>query len=1221
MTAANHTQPENTLNLGLPGFTYADLYQPKRLADLLAVFDKSVQDHDPDLFAEITAYRANQGEGLAPEQISDVLVRTAPLVGTFVAKLFDITPVREQQINAITGEFNSVFVYRTEIVGKLAARFKGQTIADWDITALNTQLQALIAAANKQALYEHDAELAVSQIASELWQLAKQPELSEADVAGLKARIALASVLPDAEQAAADLVNSLLDIVYRWSFAAQQAPELKTIVKKWLSFKVPEKTNLENLVKHDNIDQQGYQVWAGEAEHHRRRDGFALTDKRFASRQVLYEVDHCIYCHDRNNDSCSKGIKNKKEGSFKANHLNALMIGCPLEEKISEMHVVKRQGDNIGALALIIIDNPMCPGTGHRICNDCMRGCIYQKTEAVNIPQIETNTLTDVLFMPWGFEIYSLLTRWNPLNVKRPVALPYNGKNVLVAGMGPAGYTLSHYLLNEGFGVVGIDALKIEPLPLHLTGDHNNPPLPIKDFNSLYEDLDKRVMLGFGGVAEYGITVRWDKNFLKVIYLTLLRRNAFKCYGGVRFGGTVTVDEAWNLGFDHIAIASGAGKPTIIDLKNNLIRGIRKASDFLMGLQLTGAAKASSLANLQVRLPAGVIGGGLTAVDTATELLAYYPLQVSKIVNRYDALVAAYGEQEVRSRYDAEELEILNEFITHGRVIEQERQRALAANETPNFLPFLVEWGGVTLFYRKGIKDSPAYRQNHEEIHEALSEGIWLAEGMSPLEAIADDYGHLKAVRFEKLTEQEGRWRKSDEIEVNLRGLFVAAGTAPNTIYQSEHPGTFVMDHKFYKRHEPVWADGQLQLTATTDETHVKVGKPAPFTSYEHNGRYISFYGDNHPVYAGNVVKAMASAKDGYPYIVKLFSEELAQLDANQAARDSQLLALQQRLDEQFLAHVVAVNRLTSTIIEVIVKAPAAAKNFNPGQFYRVQNFESLAPVKNNTVLAAEGIALTGAWVDKEQGLVSLIALEMGSSTRLCATWQAGDPLVLMGVTGAPTDIPQNQTILLLGGGLGNAVLFSIGKALRSAGNKVIYFAGYRNREDLFKVEDIEHASDIIVWAVDDRPGNEAIPVTRPQDKTFVGNIVQAMVAYATGELGETALKLQDVDHLVVIGSDRMMAAVKEARFGVLKPYIKTGHEAIGSINSPMQCMMKGVCAQCLCKHVDPETGETSFMYSCYNQDQALDYVDFDNLRARLRQNTVQEKLSSLWLTYLFEQA
>jgi len=1220
MSQHPNTSQFTQLSLGLPGFEYKDLHDAQRLQDLMTTFDDSVKKHAPELFAELSVYRACGGEGMKPEAVSELLVKLAPLVGTFVARLFNVTDVREQQIGKITEEFDSIFVYRTEIVGKLASRFKGQTCEDWDLTELQGQLEALISATAKQTVFAQDPELAVAQLGAELWRLSQQAELSEADVAVLKSRVAEFPALTFNHDSASSLIGGLLDIVWRWSFAAKQVPALQPLVKKWLSFKIAEKTDLDNLVHHDSVEQSGYRVWACDEHEHRRRDGFALTDKRFNQRQTLYEVDHCIYCHDRDNDSCSKGIKNKKDGTFKANHLGALMTGCPLQEKISEMHLVKRQGDNIGALAMIIIDNPMCPGTGHRICNDCMRGCIYQKTEAVNIPQIETNVLTDVLFMPWGFEIYSLLTRWNPLNVKRPVALPYNGKNVLIAGMGPAGYTLAHYLLNEGFGVVGIDGLKIEPLPLHLTGDRNNAPKPILDFKELYDDLDKRIMLGFGGVAEYGITVRWDKNFLKVIYLTLLRRNAFKCYGGVRFGGTVSIDEAWELGFDHIAIASGAGKPTVIDLKNNMIRGIRKASDFLMGLQLTGAAKETSLANLQVRMPCGVIGGGLTAIDTATELLAYYPLQVSKITKRYDKLVAQYGEAEVRGRYDAEELEILEEFLAHGRIVEAERARAAAAGETPNFLPFLKQWGGVTLFYRKGIKDSPAYRQNHEEIHEALSEGIYLAEGMSPLEAIEDQYGHLKAVRFEKLELQDGRWRKTDEVEVGLRGLFIAAGTAPNTIYQSEHPRTFQMEGKFYKRHEPEWLDGKAALVAMADEAQVKVGKPAPFTSYCSEGRYISFYGDNHPVYAGNVVKAMASAKDGYPYVVKLFADELAALDpAKQSERDTQLHAIQDKLDGFFKAHVVEVNRLTPTIIEVVIKAPAAAKNFEPGQFYRVQNFESLAPVIEGTALAAEGLALTGAWVDKEKGLVSLIALEMGSSSRLCATWKAGDPLVLMGVTGAPTEIPTGKTVLLLGGGLGNAVLFSIGKAMRAAGNKVLYFAGYRNRADLFKVAEIEEASDVIVWAVDKRPGNEAIPVTRPQDKTFVGNIVEAMVAYAEGQLGETQVRLQDVEHLIVIGSDKMMAAVKAARFGVLKPYLKEGHEAVGSINSPMQCMMKGVCAQCMCKHVDPDSGEESFMYSCYNQDQALDYVDFPNLAARLRQNTVQEKLSSLWLTYLLE--
>ena len=140
-------------------------------------------------------------------------------------------------------------------------------------------------------------------------------------------------------------------------------------------------------------------------------------------------------------------------------------------------------------------------------------------------------------------------------------------------------------------------------------------------------------MAGFGGVAEYGITVRWDKNFLKLIRLLLERRREFTMFGGVRFGGTLTIDSAFALGFDHIALCAGAGRPTIVPMKNGLAAGVRLASDFLMALQLTGAAKTDSLANLQVRLPVVIIGGGLTAIDTATEALAYYPLQVEKFAH------------------------------------------------------------------------------------------------------------------------------------------------------------------------------------------------------------------------------------------------------------------------------------------------------------------------------------------------------------------------------------------------------------------------------------------------------------------------------------------------------------------------------------------------------------------------------------------------------------
>ena len=73
---------------------------------------------------------------------------------------------------------------------------------------------------------------------------------------------------------------------------------------------------------------------------------------------------------------------------------------------------------------------------------------------------------------------------------------------------------------------------------------------------------------------------------------------------------------------------------------------------------------------------------------------------------------------------------------------------------------------------------------------------------------------------------------------------------------------------------------------------------------------------------------------------------------------------------------------------------------------------------------------------------------------------------------------------------------------------------------------------------------------------------------------------------------------------------------AIGSINSPMQCMMKEICAQCLQPQRDPATGEVRYVFSCFNQDQPLDCVDWAALEQRLRQNSVQEKLTARWIDH-----
>lgn len=555
----------------------------------------------------------------------------------------------------------------------------------------------------------------------------------------------------------------------------------KAKISNWISEFAANKLDYDHLEKAEVEEVDGIVSYS--STHHRKRDGFALTDRRGPTREITKHIDYCMICHEREKDSCSKGL-HEKDGSIKKNALGVDIKGCPLDEKISEMHFLRREGYPIAALAMIMLDNPMCAGTGHRICNDCMKGCIFQKQDPVNIPNVETSVLSDILNLKDGLELYGFLMQWNPLKVERPYALDYNGNKVLVVGLGPAGYTLSHYLLNEGFAVVAAEGLKVESaLDIYNLNKDSNLP-SFKDV--IEKELDERIISGFGGVSEYGITSRWDKNFLTVLQLLLERRKNFKVLDGIRFGGTITVDDAWKIGFTHIALATGAGKPTLIRLKNNLSRGLRKASDFLMALQLTGAARKESLSNLQISLPAIVIGGGLTAIDTATETLAYYPIQVEKFYENAKALLEIDKDYLINT-FDDEELSEANIFFEHGKIIHEIRKKAKENNEKPDFLPFLKEWGGVTLVYRKNLQSSPAYRLNHEEINEALEEGIKIIENLNPVECILNDYNAIESVRFIDST------RSDKEIILPAKTVFVAAGTSPNITYEKEYPKTFRM--------------------------------------------------------------------------------------------------------------------------------------------------------------------------------------------------------------------------------------------------------------------------------------------------------------------------------------------------------------------------------------------------------------------------------------------
>jgi NADPH-dependent glutamate synthase beta subunit-like oxidoreductase/NAD(P)H-flavin reductase len=1134
-----------TDTLGL-GFTFADLAGRAGLIRLDRAFLATLADADADLHTRLLAARAAP-DTLAGKEESDLIVGLGPHVDRFVSKLFSI----ENEIDALLREtlgLDPVHTCKRLFVQRQAVK-KYPDPSGFDGPALRASLED-----------RFGEPLSETGFASHV---ARWETEGEAEALDTAMRYAAWATLTEVGQ------------------AAHRGGTL---------FHVPRRIDPQHLVPVETMERDGVTMLRLPEHDWRHRDGFALTDAGMNDQQALDQMNYCIWCHSQGKDSCSKGLKDRKTGAFQKSVFGVTLAGCPLDEKISEMHMLRAQGHVLGAFATIAIDNPMMAATGHRICNDCMKACIYQKQEPVDIPQAETRILKNVLSLPWGFEIYALLTRWNPLDIRRPLPRPDSGRKVLIVGLGPAGFTLAHHLMNDGHTVVAIDGLKIEPLGF-------DPSSPVRDAETLFENLDDRVMAGFGGVAEYGITVRWNKNFLKLVRLLLERRLEFAHFGGVRFGGgaTLGMDDAWAMGFDHIALCMGAGKPTVLDIPNGLARGVRQASDFLMALQLTGAAKPSSITNLQIRLPVVVIGGGLTAIDTATESLAYYVRQVEKFAARYRILIAERGAAAVRAVWNPEETAIADEFLAHAAAIRAEREAAGAEGRPPALARLLDSWGGATIAYRRRLIDSPSYTLNHEEVAKAMEEAVRFAEGLTPVAVEVDEYGHAAGLRTKR---QDG-----SEAVLPARAILVAAGTQPNTVLARED-GRIRLDGRYFQTIDESGAPvAPVRGLAKPETTQVLMHRAE-------NGRFVSFFGDLHPSFFGNVVKAMGGVRRGYPVV----SRALAALPVS-TGTGADMIA---RCRDELQARVHAVHRLTPTIVEVVVRAPAAARAFRPGQFYRLQNYEVLAPrvadaELGDTVLGMEGLAMTGAWTDPARGLVSVVALEMGGSSDLCALLRPGEPVVLMGPTGSPTEIHAESTVALVGGGLGNAVLFSIGAALRAAGSRVVYFAGYKAMRDRYKVAEIERAADVIVWCCDEAPGFTPSPA-RPQDRSFVGNIVQAMAAYGAGQLGDQAVPLREAEHMIVIGSDRMMQAVGVARHGVLAPYLTPGHTAIGSINSPMQCMMKEVCAQCLQPQVDRETGERTVVFSCFNQDQALDRVDFPALHERLGQNSTQEKLTAQWV-------
>ncbi|QED23830.1 hypothetical protein [Candidatus Deianiraea vastatrix] len=526
-----------------------------------------------------------------------------------------------------------------------------------------------------------------------------------------------------------------------------------------------------------------------------------------------YGGNYCLYCHERGKDSCKNGLF-CKDGKIAKNNDGIELSGCPLEQDISPAIAAFRDGKFIASLAIMMVENPLICLTGNRICNDCMKSCIYQKQDPVDIPAIETVVFERVLRENFGFELYFLLTRCNVLNAISYIPKSLTGSTIFISGMGPAGIASAFFNAMEGNYVILSDGGLFLAPDIDIT-------LPIEHFQ-----LDKlpqnRNSSCFGGVMEYGITSRWNKNFIDIAYVILARFRHIAFFSNIKYS-LLLEKLLYEMDFAKIFVANGAKNPR--NIKNPEISSFFvSASEFLMNLHLGKSFDEKSKHEVKILMPAVVLGGGLTAIDAATEAGFYY---LSKIENVYKK----FTKMSEKNSINSEEFSRL-ELANLERYIGDYRKTENIANSADK----IEKLGGVKVLIRKGIFASAAYQQNHVEIAKARAQGVIFCDETEIL-------GYEKSEDGVKILTNKG--------EIFARSIIVAYGSERADIADN------VDSAKCAKY------GSKISITGGVFDDKKKDMNSLCVSDFDKKTAYL---GDMTEKFSGSVVKAIASGKKSVFY-------------------------------------------------------------------------------------------------------------------------------------------------------------------------------------------------------------------------------------------------------------------------------------------------------------------------------------------------------------------
>ncbi len=177
---------------------------------------------------------------------------------------------------------------------------------------------------------------------------------------------------------------------------------------------------------------------------------------------------------------------------------------------------------------------------------------------------------------------------------------------------------------------------------------------------------------------------------------------------------------------------------------------------------------------------------------------------------------------------------------------------------------------------------------------------------------------------------------------------------------------------------------------------------------------------------------------------------------------------------------------LSNTVVEFTISAPEVVRHAKAGQFIILRVDEN-----------GERVPFTIADYDKKEGTVTIIVQKVGATTEKLCSLKAGDYIKdFVGPLGNPTDLEKYKNLVLIGGGIGTAVIFPQAKQLRKDNKNVTIIEGARDQSLLLYVQQFTDIADRFFIMTDNGSmGEQGFVTTKLKQLIDNGNKIDAVFA------------------------------------------------------------------------------------------------------------------------------